>query len=81
MFSLLPTYCLLHLFSAPDLLLEVNLIRTVVSIPILEPLSSSRLNKIMLLTLGCVGIATYAACGYFTTCALGKTSFLLFISI
>ena len=49
----------------------MSLISSIASIPVMEPLNSYRLNKIMLLTLGCVDIAMYAASGYLTTTAIG----------
>ena len=58
---------------------EMNLINSIASIPVMEPLNSSRLNKIMWLTLACVDIAMYAACGYLTTTAVGNVFELILL--
>jgi hypothetical protein len=47
----------------------------------MEPLNSYRLNKIMLLTLGCVDIAMYAASGYLTATAIGIVGSFLTLSL
>lgn len=63
-----------------ELASEMNLICSIASIPVMEPLNSYRLNKIMLLTLGCVDIAMYAASGYFTTTAIGTIlKFIIYV--
>ena len=41
----------------------------------MEPLNSYRLNKIMLLALGCVDVAMYAASGHFAKTGSGNCAF------
>ena len=74
---LLVKKCFCFDYRMQDIVTEMNLICSIVSIPVMEPLNSYRLNKIMLLTLGCIDIAMYASSGYLTSSAIGRPSLIL----
>ena len=61
------------LYSIQELSSELLVISSIISIPILEPLSSIRVENVCHLALGCLDVALAVATGNFTiTGAAGK---------
>lgn len=61
------------MYSIQELSSELLVISSIISIPILEPLSSLRVEKVCQLALSCLDVALAVATGNFTvTSAAGK---------
>lgn len=60
-------------YSIQELSSELLVVSSIISIPILEPLSASRVEKVCQLALGCLDVALTVATGNFSvTGAAGK---------